>query len=88
MIKLELELTDIDYNAVLPMLKERMEQSGNPLAGMLSGGMIGMIPDKMKDKLAAELINANAANLTAQLEAVAAQNGVAGKVKNFRATAE
>ena len=43
MVKLELELTDIDYDALLrdylPRIKDRLEQSGSPLAGMLSGGM-------------------------------------------------
>lgn len=86
MIKLELELTEIDYNALLPMIRARLEQSGSPLAGLVSGGM-GMIPDSMKDRLAAEMLNANASMLTGQLEAMAAQNGIRGKVRNFHASA-
>lgn len=87
MIKLELELTDIDYNALLPLIRERLEKTGNPMAGMLAGGF-GMIPDSMKDRLAAEMLNANGAALTAQLENIAAMNGIQGKVRNFRATAD
>ena len=43
MVKLELELTDIDYDTLLqeylPRIKDKLEKSGSPLAGMLSGGM-------------------------------------------------
>ena len=85
MIKLELELTDIDYDALLPLIRERLEKTGNPMAGMLAGGF-SMIPDSMKDRLAAEMLNANAERLTGQLESRAAQNGIKGKVCNFRAS--
>lgn len=87
MIKLELELADIDYDALLPMIRERLEKSGSPMASLVSGGF-GMIPDSMKDRLAAEMLNANAWKLTDQLEKLAAQNGIKGKVRNFRASAE
>ena len=96
MVKLELELTDIDYNAFLqeflPKVQEKLQQSGSPLAGMLSGGfaggMLGLMPDSMKDKLAAELINASAPRLSEELEKMAARNGIPGKVRNLRATAK
>ncbi len=95
MVKLELELTDIDYDALLrdylPKIREKLEQSGNPLAGMLSGGMAGtmlqMAPTSMKDRLAAEMLNLNAARLEQQLTEVAACNGINGKVQNLKATA-
>ena len=95
MVKLELELTDIDYDALLrdylPRIKDRLEQSGSPLAGMVSGGMastlLQMAPASMKDRLAAEVLNMNAAKLEQQLSEIAARNGLSGKVQNFRATA-
>ena len=95
MVKLEMELTDIDYDYLireyLPKIQEKMQQSGNPLGAMLSGGfaggMLGLMSDSMKDKMAAELINASAPRLTEELEKIAARNGVPGKVRNLRATA-
>ena len=95
MVKLELELTDIDYDTLLrdylPKIKDKLEQSGIPLAGMVSGGMastlLQMAPASMKDRLAAEVLNMNAAKLEQQLSEIAARNGLSGKVQNFRATA-
>ena len=95
MVKLELELTDIDYDALLrdymPKIKDKLEQSGSPLAGMLTGGMAGamlqLAPTSMKDKLAAEMLNMNAAKLEQQLTEMAARNGINGKVQNLKATA-
>ena len=96
MVKLELELTDIDYEYLireyLPKVREKLQQSGSPLSGLLSGGMaetlLLMSPDSVKDKLAAELINMNAARLEEQLENVAQRNGIPGKVSNLKATSK
>ena len=96
MVKLELELTEIDYEFLireyLPRVRERLEQSGSPLSGLLSGGgmaetLLLRSPESVKDRLAAELININAARLEEQLESVAERNGIPGKVCNLRATA-
>ena len=95
MVKLELELTDIDYDALLrdymPKIKDKLEQSGSPLAGMLTGGMAGtmlqLAPTSMKDRLAAEMLNMNAARLEQQLTEMAERNGIKGKVQNLKATA-
>ena len=95
MVKLELELTDIDYDALLrdylPKIKDKLEQSGSPLAGMLTGGMastmLQLAPASMKDRLAAEMLNMNAAKLEQQLTEMAARNGINGKVRNLKATA-
>ena len=94
MVKLQLELTDIDYEFLireyLPKVQEKLELSGSPLSGLLSGGMAETLllrsPDSVKDKLAAELINMNAVRLEEQLEGVAQRNGIPGKVRNLRAT--
>ena len=95
MVKLEMELSDIDYDALaqefLPRVADRLEQNGSPLASLVSGGMAGsllkMMPESVKDKLAAEMINAAASRMEQSLEEFAAKNGIPGKVKNLRATA-
>jgi|GEM_PF-894820 len=95
MVKLELELTQIDYDYLirefLPKIADKLQQSGSPLAGLLSGGMAGtliqMAPDSMKDKVVAEFINSAAPKLGAQIEKVAADNGISCKVRNLQATA-
>lgn len=95
MVKLELEITDIDYETLardyLPRVQEKLQQSGSPLSGMLgggfAGGMLQLMPESMKDRLAAELINANAARLAGQMEEMARRNGVPGTVRNLKATA-
>ena len=96
MVKLELELTEIDYDYLikefLPKIADKLQESGNPLAGLLSGGMAGtliqMAPTSMKDKVVAEFITSAAPRLSAQIEKVAADNGVSCKVKNLRAIAQ
>ena len=51
MIKLEMELSDIDYEVlvkeILPKVADRLKQNGSPLAPLLSGGMaaIGLLRD-------------------------------------------
>ena len=94
MVKLELELTDIDYEKLvrdyLPLVKDKLEAKGSPLASLASGGMATNLllrsPAGMKDKLAAELINAAAPKLTAELEKMAAQRGISARVQNLHAS--
>lgn len=96
MVKLELDLTDIDYDSLireyLPKVQEKLQESGSPLASMLTGGMasgmLGLMPNSMKDKLAAELVNANAARLSEQMEEVARRSGIPGRVRSLKASAE
>lgn len=95
MVKLELELTDIDYDYLireyLPKVQEKLQQNGSALGSLLGGGLAGgmlqMMPSSVKDKLAAELINANAARLEEQMQSLAERNGIPGKVRGLRATA-
>ena len=92
MVKLEIELSDIDYdqllNTYLPKMQEKLgENSPISSLGGLAGSLLGMAPDSMKDKLAAEAINANADKLSEKMEEMAAKNGIPGKVKTLRATA-
>lgn len=92
MVKLEIELSDIDYdlmmNTLLPKVQEKLGPD-SPLAslGGLAGSLMGFASDAMKDRMAAEIINANADKLAAKMEEMAAKNGIPGKVKTLRATA-
>lgn len=96
MVKLELELTDIDYETLireyLPKVKDLLEQKGSPLASMATGGMAASLllrsPDSMKDKLAAELINSSAPRLSDELERMAEKHGIHGNIRNLHATAK
>lgn len=97
MVKLELELTDIDYayliRTYLPRARSKLQESGGPLAMLLgAGGMAETLllraPEEMKDKLAAELINMNAPALKQQLEQLARKNGIPGRVRNLHASAK
>ena len=94
MVKLEIELSDIDYDQLLenylPKLQEKMG-SNSPLSSLLGGGLAGTLfnlaGDSMKDRMAAEVINMNADKLAAKMEEMAAKNGIPGRVKSLRATA-
>ena len=90
-----MELTDIDYEIlvkeVLPKVSDRLKQNGSPLAPLLSGGMAANVllhaSDSVRDRMAAEVINATAPRLTGTLEKLAADNGVPCRVKSLRASA-
>lgn len=94
MIKLEMELSDIDYEVlvkeILPKVADRLQQKGSPIAGVVSGGMASNLvlhaPNSVRDRAAAEIINAAAPRLTDELERVAAKNGIPCKVSNLRAS--
>ena len=94
MVKLEIELSDIDYdqlmNTFLPKIQEKLGDS-SPLSSLLGGGLAGSLlnfaGNSTKDKLAAEVINMNADKLGKKIEEMAAKNGIPGKVKSLRATA-
>ena len=59
MIKLELELSDIDYEVlvkeILPKVADRLKQNGSPLAPLLSGGMAANVllraSDSVRDRV-------------------------------------
>ena len=95
MIKLEMELSDIDYEVlvkeILPKVADRLRQNGSPLAPLLSGNMAANIllhaSDSVRDRMAAEILNAAAPRLSGTLEKLAADNGVPCKVLGLRASA-
>ena len=94
MIHIEMDLTDIDYekvvNEYLPKAQEKLEEKGSPLSSLLAGGagLFRMAPDSMKDRLVAELLNANAERISEELEKVAEKRGIPGKLRNLRASAK
>lgn len=100
MIKLELELTDLNYDQMLelllPRLTDALRSSGNPLGMLLSNGMgTGMakkvwstLSQEQKDKLVVDLLNANQAKLAGKAEEFAAHNGIQAKVSHFQASAK
>lgn len=100
MIKLEIEIDDIDYSALaaeyLPLMGDKLRSGGNPLAALLSNGAAGPVakavlartPKSAKDKLAAELIESNSWKLRTTLEQMAAQKGVAVRIGRLHASVE
>lgn len=68
MIELKLTVRDVDYDALIARF-------GGSLGGVASLAAKAL-PRSAKEELAAKYLNANAAKLSQQLEAMAAQNGV------------
>ena len=100
MIKLEIEIDDIDYGALVkelaPMAGDALQNRGNPLASLLQSGAAGPLaravldrtPKSAKDKLAAELIGANNRKLIENLEQASARKGVRLRIGRIRAEAQ
>jgi hypothetical protein len=100
MIKIEIEVKDIDYDSLieqyLPMMTERLRRSNNPVASLLSNGMpasmaksiLKKLPPAKKDQLTAELINANRDQLVRLLLDLAQQNKIKADVAALKAKAE
>ena len=92
MIHIELDLTDIDYerviNEYLPVAQAKLEEKGSALGPMLAGGagLFRLAPDSMKDRLVAELLNANNEKIPEELEKAAEKRGIPGRVRNLRAS--
>ncbi|MCD7929858.1 MAG: hypothetical protein LUF86_06835 [Clostridiales bacterium] len=98
MIKLELEISEVEYETLLdllPQMGEQLRQSGNPVGMLLSNGMssgmarrvLSTLSQEQKDKLAADLINGNSQKLIDKTEGLAWQNGVGLKIASLEATA-
>lgn len=100
MIKVELEIRDINYGSLieqlLPVITEKLRQSNNPVAMLLSNGMpasmakmiLKKLPPAKKDQLAADLVNANKDQLVQLLTDLARQNGVTLNISELTAKAE
>lgn len=100
MIKLELEVDDVDYDALienyLPQLSESLRKTNNPVGMLLSNGMpaslakkiLGGLSPEKKDALAASLLNANRGKITRFVEDSAAKQNVRLTVKKVEASSE
>ena len=97
MIQITLTIDELDYAALaeryLPLAGEKLRESGNPLGMLLSNGMGGAMakslvagaPRGVKDKLAVDLLNANAGEIGRKIETAAAEKGVGLSVYSIRA---
>lgn len=89
MIKLELTVDQVDYNALMERFLPLLRSSGHPLGAMLGGGMpvemvkrwAASLPTEKKEQLAVELLNANREKL---LEAAASALESQGLPLHFR----
>lgn len=100
MIKLELELTDLNYDAMLetllPRMTEQLRNSGNPVGMLLSNGMgagmakkiLSTMSQQQKDQLIVDMLNANKGKLITKAEDLAAQNGIQGRVSSLKVSAK
>lgn len=100
MIRLEIELDEVDFNALidryLPVIGEHLRGSGNPLGALLSNpasasmakGLLRSLSREKQEQLAAALINDNKDKLTAALENLAAEQGVRAQVRALHAAQE
>ncbi|MGM9618693.1 MAG: hypothetical protein ACI3W8_02475 [Oscillospiraceae bacterium] len=90
MLKLELELSDIDYEALaerlLPLLGDKLPLGGASSA--MAKAALSALPQQRKDRMAAELINGNAGSIAGAIQRAAAQNGVNCRVSGLRAETE
>ena len=97
MLRLELELNELDYSALaevlLPLMAEELRRQGNPMAGLLSASpemtkkLLSRLSQGQLDSLAAQAINRNASTMARWGEALAAEQGVRTRIVNVRATA-
>lgn len=88
MIRIEMIVDELDYDSLLdqylPVIAEKLRETGNPVGMLLSNGMpaamaksiVAGLPQSAKDKLAADLLNANGAQLSRRVEALAAEKGI------------
>jgi hypothetical protein len=99
MIKLEVTLKDVDYEALFdkffPVLKEKLGESDEPAARLMSGlpenlarkVLTGLTPAQ-KDKLAASVLNSQSRKLERTIDGKLSEQGIPIQVKGIRATAE
>lgn len=100
MIKLEIDLKDIDYDSLidqfLPVMIEKLRQSDNPASKLIASGMpapmakalLKRLPQSTKEQLTAELLNSNKDAITRFLQDTAAQNNIRLSIGDIRAKSE
>ena len=97
MIQLNLNLTDLDYDSLLdqylPLIADKLRESGNPVGMLLSNGMpasmakgiVRGLPKATKEALTADLVNSHAAQITALLQDAAAKKGIGVSLSGLHA---
>lgn len=97
MIKIEIELSDLDYNSLidqyLPLMIEKLQQTDNPVALLISNGMpasmakmiLKTLPQEKKDKLAADLINIYKDKISRTIEETADRQNIQVKIGDIQA---
>ena len=97
-MKIEIEVEDIDYDNLvdqyLPLMTDKLRESRNPVALLISNGMPsslaktvlrGLSQDK-KDEIVAEMINTNSNVIKEKVSEFASQNKVKVKIKKVFAS--
>lgn len=99
MVKLEIELEELDYDMLidqfLPQLTQHLRASGNPIGMLLSNGMTASVArtvlrslsQEQKDQLTCDLLNNSKERLISSLEEGLAQKGFHLKVHSASASA-
>jgi hypothetical protein len=97
MIKLEIDISDIDYDGLieqfLPVMLEKLRQSDSPASRLVASGMpapmakllLKKLPPATKDQLTAELLNSNKDAITQYLKDIAGQNNIRLNIDDIRA---
>ena len=100
MIRIEMTIDELDYDSLLdqylPVIAEKLRETGNPVGMLLSNGMpasmaksiVAGLPQSARDKLAVDLLNANGARLGQKVEELAAGKGVHVRVSAVHAEAK
>ena len=99
MIKVELELKDIDYDSLidqfLPVMIEKLRQSDNAASRLISSGMpasmakmiLKKLPLATKEQLTSELINSNKDTIIQFIQDTARHNNFRMNIGDFRTKA-
>ena len=89
MIKLEILVSEVEYEAILdrywPYISEKLKESGHPIAKMAGSALppamvkslVSAMPQEKKDRLIAELINVHEKKVCEKIESLA-QNAEVG----------
>lgn len=97
MIKLEIDVRDIDYDGLidrfLPVVLEKLRQSENTASRLVAGGMpasvakaiLKNLPRATKEQLAAELLNSNKEAVMQYVCELAGQSGIRLNIGDLRA---
>ena len=99
MIKVEIELSDIDFDSLidqfLPVMIEKLRQSDNAASRLISKGMpssmakmiLKKLPKATKEQMTADLINSNKIPIGGFLKDIAGQNKIRMNLSDMRAKA-